>query len=86
MAAAAGKQTRRAGAQDELLGEGAVFGENIALELKNTRAMSVVSETISDLYAVPGRCLCDALAAYPTEMQRFLDVLEVALASSSDSL
>ena len=31
-----------------------MFGENIALELKNTRAMSVVSETIADLYAIPG--------------------------------
>ncbi|CAK9040398.1 unnamed protein product [Durusdinium trenchii] len=76
LAAAAGRQTRRQGVQDELLGEGAVFGENIALELKNTRAMSVVSETISDLYLIPGRCLCDALVQHPHEMTRFLNLLE----------
>ncbi|CAJ1392293.1 unnamed protein product [Effrenium voratum] len=52
--AAAGRQTRRAGVQDELLGEGAVFGENLALQLRNTRAMSVVSETICDLHVMPG--------------------------------
>lgn len=76
LAASAGRQTRRQGVQDELLGEGAVFGENIALELKNTRAMSVVSETISDLYAIPGRCLCDAIARAPGEIQRFLNLLQ----------
>lgn len=76
LAASAGRQTRRQGVQDELLGEGAVFGENIALELKNTRAMSVVSETIADLYAIPGRCLCDAIARAPGEIQRFLNLLE----------
>eukprot|EP00434_Breviolum_minutum_P038672 symbB.v1.2.034310.t2/scaffold4407.1/size40053/1 len=76
LAASAGRQTRRQGIQDALLGEGAVFGENIALELKNTRAMSVVSETISDLYMIPGRCLCDALAQHPHEIQRFLDLLQ----------
>lgn len=37
-----------------------MFGENIALELKNTRAMSVVSETISDLYMIPGEVRSDS--------------------------
>lgn len=37
-----------------------MFGENIALELKNTRVMSVVSETISDLYMIPGEVQSDS--------------------------
>ena len=59
-----------------------MFGENIALELKNTRAMSVVSETISDLYMIPG----DSLPTSVDGEKRKSGLSEITFATFKDVL